>query len=129
MPVDRILKSSLPHASLVNRVTVKFFPGLNLWASLEDGHEIEFDVYGEYGRKDGGTVWKTHLVRFASDDTSLIAEADFPSGSLSKALAHSLSNYTGHKEFRRRGNSGLLEPGELMVRRITEDLYEGLPEI
>jgi len=119
-------RTNLPHSAIKHRITVQYHPQTNLWTPSQ-GLTLQVDVYGWYSRRNGEIGWQTDLVQPTDAE---IEFSDVMTKSESKALidalTYNLQWQTHHvrPQSKRGGTSdtGEVEPGHLLIRRILPDV-------
>ena len=117
--MDRI---NLPHSAESHRVTLQQHPESNLWTRSQ-GMTVEVDVYGFYSRRNGDIGWQTDLVQPAAPDVEFSdGMTKSESKTLIDALTYSLQWQVKHERSQSRGGTGEVAQGDLLIRRITQDI-------
>ena len=84
---------------------------------------MEVDVYGWYSRRNGEIGWQTDLVQPATSDvefSDVMTKHEIKT--LIDALTYSLQWHVNHVRPQSRRGSGEVAQGELLIRRITQDI-------
>ena len=117
--MDRI---NLPHSAESHRLTLQHHPESNLWTPTQ-GLTVAVDVYGFYSRRSGDIGWQTDLVQPAAPDVEF---SDVMTKSESKtlidALTYSLQWQVKHVRSQSKRGAGEVAQGNLLIRRINQDV-------